>query len=716
MKYERRRIKAVAGRKLACFAAAFSVCLWALCYALPTGQMVLFGGAALLAAAGILWLLTDFRQAVVTAALAGLLAASVFYIGIYCDYRAAQAMDGGRGTYAVEVTQYPREGEYYTAIDGARLVGENLRTTVLIYQTGLDLQPGDLLIGEGRISQIPNDQYFFSEMAEGGFLTLRMSDLPEITHPQRASLRYLPLRISKYVRKEIIGQLLPGDEGALLSSLLTGGTEGMSKALRNDLSFSGTSHITSVSGLHMAILSGAMIALLGRVWGAVFALPLMTLFGMLTGMDPPVIRSILMLAMVFLAFAVDRENDGITTVLTVLMAIAILDPYAMVSLSLQLSFAAVIGLLLLTTPIKRTLSLCLPVQWTENRWVDWVLTGLSTSAAATFATLPITVCHFEWVSILSALTNLAVLWLISALMGLGCMTILLWLLLPGAAVVMSRFLLEPLLRLFILPISFMAELPFAAVSSENHMAVALVFLWGVLLCIGYRIRPKLRIPVLVLALLFTAGGIYSAGAEEKDQLNCTVYGDGMMLLTQGRKVYILLPGEEREAYIESCEERQYDLGRLKVDGLLFSGEVDKCYANRFTAQKIYLPTGETNCNIMDYASDKEIHLSDLTLTVCGSETNAYAFHIQWDDIDILYACGTTEADPMLEGEMDLVILDDAMVGSAHGRRELFSHITPTQVIACDAEEGRNFDYLTTWSGPTEWLAADEVLTFTYETR
>lgn len=281
---------------------------------------------------------------------------------------------------------------------------------------------------------------------------------------------------------------------------------------------------------------------------------------------------------------------------------------------------------------------------------------------------------------------------------------------------MSRFLLAPLIRLFILPISFMAELPFAAVSFENHMAVALVFLWGVLLCIGYRIRPKLRIPVLVLALLITAGGIYSAGAEGKDQLNCTVYGDGMMLLTQGRKAYILLPGEEREAYIESCEERQYDLGRLRVDGLLFCGNVEKSYANRFTAQKIYLPRGETNRHIMGYASGEEIQLDDLTLTVCGSETHAYAFHIQWEDTDILYACGTTEGGSIPEEEMDLVVLDEAMVGSAHGRRELFSHITPTQVVACDAEEGRNFDYLTTWNGPTEWLAADEVLTFTYETR
>ncbi|MBR5284160.1 MAG: ComEC/Rec2 family competence protein [Clostridia bacterium] len=715
MKYERRRIKAVASRKLACFAAAFSVCLWALCYGLPTGHVLLYGGAAVATSAILLWLLTDLRQTAATVTLSCLLAAFVFYVGIYGDYIAAQALDGERGTYAVELTQYPREGEYYTAIDRAVLVGEGLKTTVLIYQTGLDLQPGDLLIGEGRISLIDTDEYFFSEMAEGSFLTLRMSDLPEITRPQRMSLRYLPMHISKYVREEIIEQLLPGDEGALLASLLTGGTEGMSDALRNDLSFSGTSHITSVSGLHMAILSGAMIALFGRVWGAVAALPLMTIFGMLTGMDPPVIRSILMLAMIFLAFAVDRENDGITTVLTVLMVIAIFDPYSMVSLSLQLSFAAVIGLLLFTTPVKRTLSLCLPVRWTEKRWANWALNGMSASIAATFATLPLTVCYFEWVSILSALTNLAVLWLISVLMGLGAAVVLLWLLLPTAAGCISRVLLCPLLKLFILPISFMAELPFAAISSENRMAVALVFLWGLMLCIGYRIRPRLRLPVLILAIALTVTGIGISAAESRGELTCTVYGDGMMILSQGRKAYILLPGDEREGYIENCEDRQHDLGRLKVDGLFFSGTVDEMYADAFTARRTYMPAWENNHNEVSYGPGEEIRMGDLCMTAYGAEER-YGFHIQWEDIDILYACGTTVGEEMPKGEFDLVILDDAMVGSAHGRREMFSRITPEQVIACDAEEGRNFDYLTTWNGPTQWLAADEVVTFIYEKR
>ncbi len=712
MKYERRRIKAVAGRKLACFAAAFSICLWAACYGLPTGQFLQYGGIAALLTAGILWMLTDFRQMAATITLAGLLAGSVFYFGIYSDFTAAQALHDVRGTYAIEVTQYPREGPYYTVLDGAVLTGENLRTTVLIYQTGLDLQPGDLLIGEGRLAA-EIDEYFFSAMAEGSFLTLRMSDLPEIIRPQKIALRYMPLRLSRYVQEEIILQLLPGDEGALLSSLLTGGTLRMSSHLKNNLSFSGTSHITSVSGLHMAVLSGAMIALLGRRWGAAAALPLMIAFGMLTGMEPPVIRSILMLSMVFLAFAVDRENDGVTTVLTALMVIALFDPCSMVSLSLQLSFAAVLGILLLTTPVKRTLSLCLPVRWTEKRWVDSVLIGVSTSIGATFATLPLSALHFERVSILSAVSNLAVLWLISILMALGAVMILLWFPMPVLAGYIGRFLVAPLLRFFMLPIRILAELPFSSIASGAPMAMGLVVLWGILLCIGYRVRPKMRMPVLILAVVLTAAGVGVMAAEGSNRLTCMIYGDGMMTLEQGREVYIFLPGEEREDLIESCEARQYNMGRLKANGLFFSSIVDEDYADAFAAGKLYLPAqGES----FGYCPEEEISLGEIQLTVCGFKTGTYGFHIRWEDTNILYACGTTEGESMPEGEFDLVILDDAMVGSAHGRRQLFSQAVPQQVVACDAEEGRNFDYLTTWNGPTEWLAADGVLTFTYEAR
>ncbi|MBQ9925011.1 MAG: ComEC/Rec2 family competence protein [Clostridia bacterium] len=717
MKLERRRIKAVAGRKLACFAAAFSVLLWAFCYGIPHGQSILFGGVAGIVLFLLLWPLTDLRQSAITVGLALLLASPVFYLGVWRNYADARALDGTRGTHTVEVTAYPREGDYYTAIEGARLVGSRQRVTVLVYETGLDLQSGDFLTVDARVS-LNAGAFFFSSMDDGSFLTLRVSDMPVHTKPEKIPLRYLPLRVSHYVRQEIIYPLLPGDEGALLASLLTGGTEGMSRGFKNDLSLSGTSHITSVSGLHMAILSGAMIALFGRFWGAVTALPLMVVFGMLTGMDPPVIRSILMLAIVFLAFAANRENDGITTVLTALMLIGIADPCSMVSLSLQLSFAAVAGLLLLSDPIKRTLAVFLPAEWSENRGVDSLLAGFSVSIAATIASLPLTALHFDRVSILSALTNLAVLWLISALMGLGAAMILLWFVLPPISRLIARYMLRPLLKLFILPISFIAELPFSSVEADNRTAMLFLLLWGILLCVGYKIRPRVRLPLFAGMLALTIGIVGLTAWQRTQNLVCTVYGDGMVILEQGRDACILLPGGEAAAYAEDYESRLYEMGDLKADALVFNGTVGQAAAQAFSADTVYLPgnTAQTMGNLSWYTADAQLVLGDLTVSSYGPKNQPYSLLIEWEGHRIFYACGSEAGEDMPDGTADLLILDEVLACAAHQRRALFARVTPAQIVACDAEAGHDFDYLTTANGPTLWLGRNESVTYIYETR
>jgi|GEM_PF-1809451 len=717
MKFERRRIKAVAGRKLACFAAAFSAFLWAFCYGLPVGQSLTYGIAAAIGLFAVLWLCTDLRQSTTTVVLALLVAGAVFHVQVYRDYRAATALDGDRDTYNVELTCYPREGPYYTVVDRAILSDTGLHTTVLIYQTDLDLQPGDRLTVEGRLS-LNRGEYFFSSMDDGSFLTLRVSEIEERHRPTPMLLRYLPLRISHYVREEIICKLLQGDQAALLASLLTGGTEGMSQGFKNDLTLSGVYHITSVSGLHMAILSGAMIALFGRLWGAVTALPLMVVFGMLTGMDPPVVRSILMLGIVFLAFAVDHENDGVTTVLTTLMLIGMADPCSIVSLSLQLSFAAVAGLVLLSEPIKRTLAVFLPLEWTEKRRVGKLLSGFGVSIAATLATLPLTMLHFSRISILSPLTNLAVLWLVSALMALGVVLILLWFILTSIARLLAGVVLSPLLWLFIRPITFIAELPFSSVETGNMVAVGFLAVWGLLLCVGYRIRPKIRVPLFAVALLVT---VVVAGAsvwQNSQVLTCTVHGDGMVVLQQGGAVCVLAPGGQVEDLPASFEQRLYDLGDLRADALVFGSTVGQAYAGSFSAETVYVPgnrAGELK-PIVWYTSDAELKLGTLAVSAYGPQNRPYGLLVEWGGNSILYACGAEAGDVMPEGEVDLLVLDEVLACAAHQRRRLFARVLPTQIVACDAEAGHNYDYLSTANGPTLWLDETDSVTYTYKER
>ncbi len=697
----------MAGRKLACFAAAFSVFLGVFCYGLPRERSFVWG----LAAGGLLlltlWLCAGWRQAALTTALAFLLAGGVFAVGLLQPYRRAQALDGTRGAFEAEVAAQPREGEYYTVLDGARMV-DGSRATVIIYQTGLDLRPGDRISFEGRAA-CNSGRYFFSSMAEGSFLTLRASKGFVSIPADPVPLRYWPARFAGYIRESVIERYLEGDRAGLMAALLTGDKTGMSRQVKNQLALSGTSHITAVSGMHVGILSGFFIALLGRRRGAWASLPFLLFFGMMTGMNPPVVRAVLMAALVFLAFAVDRENDGITTVLTALMVVGVFAPCTFVSVSLQMSFAAVLGILLLDQPIQRTLTALLPAAWAESPWGGKILPGLAVSISASLAALPVTAVYFERISVLAPLTNLAVLWLVPVLMGGGILLLLL-VPIPAAAAVFARFGLDPLLRLFLCIVAWFAGLPWNSVAAGDGLAFGLLALWGIWLCAGFSIRPRIRLTAgaLLLCLTLTLSGLRLYTASQ--MLSCTVWADGMVIVQQGGKTLGLLPGGT-ETLADAYTDRFFALGKTGADLLVFTDPGGETRGQIFCAGQILRPgaAGEDAGPMLKTPERAAVRLGKMTVAAWGSSGMPQGVTVQWKDRTILCACGTQQVlsapDLAKTGEeADLLILDGALTEAGSGLDRLLARTAPRRILVCDPGKDADLARIGQIAGrPIEWV-------------
>lgn len=192
----------------------------------------------------------------------------------------------------------------------------------------------------------------------------------------------------------------------------------------------------------------------------------------------------------------------------------------------------------------------------------------------------------------------------------------------------------------------------------------------------------------------------------------------MVILEQGRDVCILLPGGEAAAYAEDYESRLYEMGDLKADALVFNGTVGQAAAQAFSADTVHLPgnTAQTMGNLSWYTADAQLVLGDLTVSSYGPKNQPYSLLIEWEGHRIFYACGSEAGEDMPDGTADLLILDEVLACAAHQRRALFARVTPAQIVACDAEAGHDFDYLTTANGPTLWLGRNESVTYIYETR
>jgi competence protein ComEC len=132
--------------------------------------------------------------------------------------------------------------------------------------------------------------------------------------------------------------------------MLLGDRAALDPADARVLRSSGLVHLLSISGLHVGLSLGLLLAVLGRTRLGPIA-TLVTLAGALaalvtlTGGQPPVARSALAAGVLLLGRALGRDGDPLNTLAVVAAALASADPFLLWSPSFQLTFAATAGLL-----------------------------------------------------------------------------------------------------------------------------------------------------------------------------------------------------------------------------------------------------------------------------------------------------------------------------------------------------------------------------------
>jgi competence protein ComEC len=157
-----------------------------------------------------------------------------------------------------------------------------------------------------------------------------------------------------------IAAVLPDERGAIAVALITGERGGISAATNTAFRDSGLIHILSISGLHMAIMAGAMfftarfvlalapaIALRFdiRKWAAVAGALGALGYLAISGASPPAVRSFLMVLIMFTAILLDRPALALRNVALAALAMLVAMPESLVDAGFQMSFAAVVALI-----------------------------------------------------------------------------------------------------------------------------------------------------------------------------------------------------------------------------------------------------------------------------------------------------------------------------------------------------------------------------------
>ncbi len=202
------------------------------------------------------------------------------------------------------------------------------------------------------------------------YLLLYSRGEPSYETGDAGALRYAPQRIAKKLG-ETIETVYGEREGGFLRALLLGDKRYLDVEDSSNLSEAGIYHITAVSGLHCMFLVELLDRLLRashRRTRCAVTIPLLFLYAVMVGASPSILRACVMLSMTQLAPLFRREKDPPTALGLALLLILLKNPYAIASISLQLSFSAVAGLVWLTPKLTGAIH-------TESRLLRFVLTS-----------------------------------------------------------------------------------------------------------------------------------------------------------------------------------------------------------------------------------------------------------------------------------------------------------------------------------------------------
>jgi competence protein ComEC len=350
------------------------------------------------------------------------------------------------------------------------------------------------------------------------------------------------------------------DDAALVGALAAGLRSELGPTWEDRFARSGLAHVLSVSGLHVAALALVLAALLSGLFrvipgllrridprrpAALAALPLVWGYVVFTGNQPPAVRSALMLSAVLLGRVLQRPTDALNALALAAGVLLAVDPASVRDLSLQLSFTAVLALVLLAPRLRKLVPVPPPDPQRPGRWrrvleqAREALLGVCTaSAAVTLASIPLVASAFHRISLVGWAMNVVALPVASVLTLACAVTAGAFCLSPalaGAPLLVASFAARLLLAL----VRAGAAVPFGVLPSPAFAWPAALAFGAGLVAVALGVRRAGWVVALALAFVLLHPLL---AARPPLELTALPVGHGDALLVSSGGAHLLVDG------------------------------------------------------------------------------------------------------------------------------------------------------------------------------
>ena len=318
---------------------------------------------------------------------------------------------------------------------------------------------------------------------------------------------------------------IDGDEYAVAAAILLGYDDTLPTELRQKYVAAGSMHILCVSGMHVGVVFMVFSYLLAflnkrKRWQNVLKQLLLLLFiwfyALLAGLAPSILRSTIMLSFVIVGDMIKREGVLLNSLAASAFLLLCIDPANLFNVGFQLSYCAVIGIVVLHRPIYNLFYIRLKI-------FDKIWELTSVTLAAQIATAPLSIYYFHQFPTYFWLSNLFM-GPISTVVIIGGMVMLLLFFIPYINIGVA-FCVKWMIYAMNFVVSWIENLPLSIIKGLyiNSLEFACLVIALLLLMMAVEHKRNFMVFGLLSMLLVFSISQFTRAMFQRTQMSFIVY-------------------------------------------------------------------------------------------------------------------------------------------------------------------------------------------------
>lgn len=323
-------------------------------------------------------------------------------------------------------------GEYYSTVVKSDNCGDlENGTRVFMFSEDGGFKCGDKITASVKLSAA-DGKYKASDYSERIYLTADADEIAVLSGEKDRILSAVN-KTREYIVNTLFSNL-DYEEAATLTALVLGDRSYLSDGFYGSIKAAGVSHVMVVSGLHLAIIVGLITGIIEKAFYnrflKAFAVVATVLFmSALCGFTKSIIRAGVCYILYAVSIVLKRDNTPENTLGGAVSLILLAEPFAVFSISFQLSVLSTLGITAAALPIIRI---------TEKNTRKYGLLSKTVSSAlvtmsALLFTLPVTAFVFGYVSAVSVLSNILISYAVTLALSFSAVGLAVYPLIPFAA-------------------------------------------------------------------------------------------------------------------------------------------------------------------------------------------------------------------------------------------------------------------------------------------